>query len=101
MRHDFPPFQSPRMGSGAAVGIIGPAFWTGLPQAAEAQLFTLTRTIMRRAGASLLSLYERAPWPEAAARAWSFLNDNAHVDRRAPPGRDKGGGRQGEPDRGI
>jgi ribonuclease E len=30
-----------------------------------------------------------------AARAWRQHNDDAHADRRAPPGRNPGGGRQG------
>jgi hypothetical protein len=29
--------------------------------------------------------------------AWSNYNDNAHVDRRAPPGRNPGGGAQRQP----
>src|SRR5688572_21671304 len=34
----------------------------------------------------------------AAARAWRLLHGNAHADRCAPPGRNAGGGAQGQPD---
>src|SRR5687768_8873116 len=34
-------------------------------------------------------------------RARRHNNDHAHVDRRAPPGRNPRGRRQGEPDRGV
>src|SRR4051812_20849714 len=102
MRHFSSPSQRPQLGSGVAAGIFGPAPWTGLPQAAEAQHFTPTRTNLRRADARLASIFEHVPWPRAAAaRVWSFLNDNAHVDRRAPPRRNEGGSRQGKPDRGV
>src|SRR5687768_4800889 len=33
-----------------------------------------------------------------ALRARRLFNGNAHVDRRAPPGRNAGGGAQGQPD---
>src|SRR3712207_5327598 len=101
-------------------GTLRPAI-AGLPHAADANKSLLTRTFEARAlSAAPLSIFERAgraapsvypqssrlsPWLEehhrTAARAWSELNDNAHADRRAPPGRDQGGRGQGKPDRGI
>jgi hypothetical protein len=40
----------------------------------------------------------RAPSPVLSEprRAWRFYNDNAHADRCAPPGRNSGGGAQGQ-----
>src|SRR3954447_21534305 len=102
MRYFFPETLRPPM-RGAASGSLRPALVAGLPRAAEAHNFNATRTEGARAApAAPSSLFERARrrlW--AAERAWSELNDHAHVDRRAPPGRDKGGRRQREPDRGI
>src|SRR3954454_25190149 len=89
---------------GAASGAPRPAFQAGLPIAADTKLSIATRTYRALAvAAAPLSLFERARRgpAKAARRAWSELNDNAHVDRRAPPGRDPGGGGQRQPDRGI
>src|ERR1043165_5859194 len=76
---------------------------TSLPLAADAQYHLLTRTSDARAqSAARPSIFERAHSVLGTkVRAWSDFNDNAHADRRAPPGRDKGGGAQGKPDRGI
>src|SRR6185436_10113680 len=113
MRHFSPHRLRPLKGMGVAAGTSRPAMRAGLPDAAEA--FRLTRTNMARARpAAPSSIFERARRslqgistehrfggaPEAAERAWSDIDDHAHVDRRAPPGRDQGGGGQGQPDRG-
>src|SRR3954451_23297225 len=103
MRYFFPETLRPPM-RGAASGRLRPAILAGLPLAAEAHVFNATRTEgARAASAEPSSLFERARrrLSTAAERVWSELNDHAHVDRRAPPGRDPGGRRQREPDRGI
>src|ERR1700754_993860 len=76
---------------------------TGLPRTADAQIYLSTRTSDARAqSAARPAIFERVHLSlGTAVRAWSEFNDNAHADRRAPPGRDKGGGAQGKPDRGI
>src|SRR5687768_8073019 len=104
MRHFSPQTLPARTGPGIAAGAYRPGFSAGLPHAAEAIFFFSTRTLKARAEqAAPSSIFERAPAAAArtARRAWSDFNDNAHVDRRAPPGRNPGGGRQGKPDRGI
>src|SRR5687767_14359781 len=110
MRHFTPHRLRPLIGSGAEMG-SRTAMNAGLPRAAEAMIFVSTRTypaLARMAAPS--SIFERAGRAHpilaarqgrAAAGAWSEFNDNAHVDRRAPPGGNSGGGRQREPDRGI
>jgi hypothetical protein len=42
----------------------------------------------------------RAQFPGSIPRprGWRYLNDNAHADRCAPPGRNPGGGAQGQSD---
>src|SRR3954454_32506 len=103
MRYFFPETLRSPMKS-AASGVLRPALVAGLLPAAEAHPFITTRTVGARAGsAAPSSLFERARrrLSTAAERVWSELNDHAHVDRRAPPGRDPGGRRQREPDRGI
>src|ERR1044071_5050382 len=114
MRHFSPHRLRPLKGMGVAAGTSRPAMKAGLPDAAEA--FRLTRTLTARARAAApSSIFERARRSlhgfsaehgfddtlKAAERAWSDIDDHAHVDRRAPPGRDQGGGGQGQPDRGI
>src|SRR3954463_7838576 len=89
---------------GAASGALRPAYQAGLPTAADTKLSIATRPYGALAvSATPSSLFERARRgpAKAARRAWSDMNDNAHVDRRAPPGRDPGGGGQRQPDRGI
>src|SRR5438270_7100251 len=91
-------------GNGAASGALRPGLFAGRPIAAEANDIISTRTRKARAlEAAPLSLFERAHRrPHGTARrAWRLFNDNAHADRRAPPGRDPGGRRQGKPDRGT
>src|SRR5688500_7920854 len=111
MRHFTPHRLRPLKGSGAELG-PRTAMNAGLPRAAEANFFISTRTFPARARtAAPSSIFERAGRAHpilaarqgraAAAGAWSDFNDNAHVDRRAPPGGNSGGGRQREPDRGI
>src|SRR3954453_7695591 len=103
MRYFFPETLRPPM-RGAASGALRPALVAGLPAAAEADPFITTRTVEARArSAAPSSLFERARrrLSTAAERVWRELNDHAHVDRRAPPGRDPGGRRQREPDLGI
>src|SRR5919112_44169 len=103
MRHFSPHTLPSSTGSGPAAGALRPDIRTGLPRAAEATFFFSTRTLKARAhGYAPSSIFERARGTAARTerRAWSELNDNAHVDRRAPPGRDPGGRRQGKPDRG-
>src|SRR5688572_29279985 len=81
-----------------------PALVTGLPRAAEATEYLSTRTYdARPEQAARSSIFERACRAalNAAAGAWSDIDDHAHVDRRAPPGRDQGGRDQGQPDRRI
>src|SRR3954452_23012794 len=107
MRYVLPDrFRLPNV-RGVSAGALRPALYAGLPNAADATNFFSTRTLGARAGsAAPSSIFERARrWLpelfEAAPRAWSDLNDNAHVGRRAPPGRNPGGRGQGKPDRGI
>jgi hypothetical protein len=76
----------------------------GHPQAADANIHLSTRTQGARAEfAARPSIFERVHllFFERGVRAWSDINDNAHADRRAPPGRDKGGRDQGKSNRGI
>src|SRR5687768_14741193 len=104
MRHISPQTMPLRRGTGIAAWGLRPDVRTGLPRAAEAIFFFSTRTLKARADqAAPSSIFERAQAAAArtAQRAWSDFNDNAHVDRRAPPGGNSGGGRQGKPDRGI
>src|SRR4051812_4377434 len=107
MSDGFPGLLRPAMTRGVAFGTLRPALSTGHLPAAEAITSFATRTLGARAGsAAPSSIFERARrWPtfsiEAAPRVWSDLDDDAHVDRRAPPGRNPGGGGQGKPDRGI
>src|ERR1043165_799837 len=80
------------------------ALVTGLPSAADANFHLSTRTFeARREFAARPSIFERLHLPAfaAAVRAWSELNDDAHADRRAPPGGDPGGRDQGKSNRGI
>src|SRR5690606_25804374 len=101
MRHFSPELTRPLMCPGVRVGMVRPAISLGQPRAAEARIFTATRTFEARAvSAALLSIFERAlaDAVKAALRVWSDINDHAHVDRRAPPGRNPGGRRQGKPD---
>src|SRR5690349_16887178 len=76
---------------------------TSLPHAADAKFHLSTRTSDARAqSAARPSIFERVYLSFGTkVRAWSELNDHAHADRRAPPGRDPGGRDQGKPDRGI
>src|SRR3954471_20757310 len=100
-------YRSPRLFgrlriSGAPGGVLTPVF--GLAQPADANIHPSTRTSSARPEfAARPSIFERPrrPFHGGAVRAWSRLNDNAHADRRAPPGRDQGGRGQGKPDRGI
>src|SRR3954465_4643713 len=88
--------------SGMPGGVLRPAF--GLAQTADANIHLSTRTSSARPEfAARPSIFERLHLraSELGVRAWSRLNDNAHADRRAPPGRDQGGRGQGKPDRGI
>src|SRR5436853_3573522 len=104
MRHFSPQTLPLRRGTGIAAGVFGPDIRSGLPRAAEATSFFSTRTLKARPkGYAPSSIFERARGTAArtARRAWSDINDHAHVDRRAPPGGNPGGGRQGKPDRGI
>src|SRR5687767_8199800 len=116
MRYSSPLKTRPRKGSGVAAGTLRTAPGAALPQAAEAHIIS-TRTfearaqsaapssIFERAGRAALSatpsLYPDGLLHETTARAWSDIDDDAHVDRRAPPGRNPGGRGQREPDRGI
>src|SRR3954453_10824109 len=89
---------------GVAGGTLRPALVTGWPRTADAQSDLSTRTLDALAEfAALPSIFERLhrPASEPRVRAWSELNDDAHADRRAPPGRDKGGRDQGKSNRGI
>src|SRR4051794_28117047 len=91
-------------GIGAASGAVRPALIAGRLLAAEANQSVSTRTRKARAArAAPSSLFERAHRrpTETARRAWRLTDDNAHADRRAPPGRNPGGGGQGKPDRGA
>jgi hypothetical protein len=93
MRYFSPEFLRPRSGTGVSSGTLRPANMTGLPFGAEAQFFILTRTHMARAFlAAPQSLFERAGRVVIAMAlcAWRQLNDNAYVNRRAPPGRNPG-----------
>src|SRR3954471_21910070 len=104
MRHFFPQTLPSRTERGIAAGALRPGISAGLPHAAEATFFFSTRTLKARAfRRAPSSIFERAPAAAArpARRAWSDVNDDAHVDRRAPPGRNPGGRVQGKPDRGI
>src|ERR1700712_350093 len=100
-------YRSPRLygrfsRSGMPGGMLRPAI--GLAQTADANIHLSTRTSSARPEfAARPSIFERLPReaPELTVRAWSSLNDNAHADRRAPPGRDQGGRDQGKPDRRI
>src|SRR5690606_25500575 len=81
-----------------------PARAVGAPMSAPKTVMFSTRTYPARAPiAAPTSLFDRARHggSPARARAWRHFNDNAHADRRAPPGRNAGGGGQGQPDRGI
>src|SRR5687768_7411700 len=101
MRHFSPLNERPRQGFGVPAETSRPAMIAGLPHAAEA-LFSTTRTFETRAPtAAPSSIFERARRTSVrtAASAWSDFNDNAHVDRRAPPGRNPGGRGQRESDR--
>src|SRR4051812_46899511 len=107
MRYVFPDrLRLPNV-RGDAGRALGPALSAGLPNAADATIFFSTRTFKARARpAAPSSLFERArrrslPSKGAAPRVWSDFDDNAHAGRRAPPGRNPGGGGQGKPDRGI
>src|SRR4051812_39526455 len=98
MRHFSPDRLRPLKGMGVAAGSVSPkrpARSAGLPCAAEAQYFLLTRTYPARARrVAPSSIFERARRShpgiasshgladilQAAGRAWSELNDNAHVD---------------------
>src|SRR3954467_14672648 len=91
-------------GTGAASGALRPALLAGRLVAAEANIFFSTRTSKARAAQAAPScLFERAHRRphRTARRAWRLFNDNAHADRRAPPGRNPGGRGQGKPDRGT
>src|SRR3954464_12090924 len=107
MSEGFPGLLRPLMTDGAAFEALRPALLTGPLAAAEAQSSFSTRTLeARAASAAPSSIFERARrWLpgsiEAAPRVWSDFDDNAHVDRRAPPGRNPGGRGQGKSDRGI
>src|SRR5919107_673016 len=99
MRHFSPLIERPLMGSGVLAGTSRLAM-AGLARPADT-IFLLTRTFGARAEpAAPPSIFERAcrSMIKTAMRAWSELNDNAHVDRRAPPGRNPGGRGQGKPD---
>src|SRR3954468_12979460 len=107
MSDAFPGLLRPPMTRGAAFGTLRPALSTGPLDAAEAPSSFATRTLGARAApAAPSSLFERARlWLtgsiETAPRVWSDFDDDAHVDRRAPPGRNPGGGGQGQEDRGF
>src|SRR5215212_8790534 len=104
MRHFSPQTLPARTGPGVAAGALRPGISAGLPRAAEATFFFSTRTLRASAsGRAPSSIFERAPGAAArtAQRAWSDVNDDAHVDRRAPPGGNSGGRGQGKPDRGV
>src|ERR1041385_9003608 len=100
-------YRSPRLFGragkrGMPGGMLRPAF--GLAPTADANIHPSTRTSSARPEfAAPPSIFERPrrPFHGGAVRAWSRLNDDAHADRRAPPGRDQGGRDQGKPDRGI
>src|SRR5688572_10825521 len=99
--------SSVRLTPGPLAGSVSPgrlAQVTSPPRAAEATNYRSTRTFDARPEfAARTSIFERACRTalKAAARAWSDIDDHAHVDRRAPPGRDPSGRDQGKPDRRI
>src|SRR3954464_14092467 len=114
MSYSSPIAPSPFTGTGVSAGISQPAHFAG-KLAADTNFFIATRTFETRAvPAAPLSIFEHAgrnlfegarpedfsgrAFTEEAAGVWSDLNDHAHVDRRAPPGRDPGGRRQGNTD---
>src|SRR3954464_976785 len=100
-------YRSPRLKrrfdiSGMPGGMLRPDL--GLARTADANIHLSTRTSSARPEfAARPSIFERphVRASERNVRAWSRLNDNAHADRRAPPGRDQGGRDQGKPDRRI
>src|SRR6476620_10533497 len=100
-------YRSPRLfgrfsRSGMPGGVLRPVF--GLARTADANIHLSTRTSSARPEfAARPSIFERLhrEASERNVRAWSRLNDNAHADRRAPPGRDPGGRDQGKSDRRI
>src|SRR5688500_1771699 len=100
-------YPSDRLTPGPLAGSVSLgrlALVTSQPCAAEATIYRSTRTFDARPEfAARTSIFERAcrTAPKAAARAWSDIDDHAHVDRRAPPVRDQGGGAEGQPDRRI
>src|SRR3569833_4055795 len=102
MSDGFSGLLRPRLPGGAASGVLQPALSTGYPPAAEAQFMIATRSLEARAApAAPSAFFERASRfllgpAEAAPRVWSDFDDNAHANRRAPPGRDPGGGGQGK-----
>src|SRR5918999_1408145 len=100
-------FPSVRLTPGPLAASVPPgrlALMTSPPCAAEATQHLPTRTYDARPEfAARPSIFERARRAalNAAAGAWSDIDDHAHVDRRAPPGRDPSGGAEGQPDRRI
>jgi hypothetical protein len=100
----FPPRLTRRLFGDGVLGGMRPALVTGLPRAADANIHLSTRTLDARPYfAARPSIFERAQLSalKAKVRAWSDLNDHAHVDRRAPPGGNPGGRDQGKSNRGI
>src|SRR4029453_9904037 len=113
----FPQKWNPVLRQGSAPQIFGPfseplgvaaqlanGLVTGLPFAADATNSLSTRTQDARAEfAARESIFERVCRAAlgVAAGAWSDIDDNAHVDRRAPPGRNPSGRDQGKSNRGI
>src|SRR5687768_10845108 len=103
MWHFLPGLTRRLFGEGWISGSVRPALIAGAPQAANANIL-LTRTFdARRMTAAQPSIFERARFlfSGAGEGAWSEVDDHAHVDRRAPPGRNPGGRDQGKPDRRI
>src|SRR5688500_1115010 len=99
-------YPSVRLTPGPLAGSVSPgrlALVTSLPCAAEAISISTRTYDARPEFAARPSIFERACRAalKAAARAWSDIDDHAHVDRRAPPGRDPRGRAQGKPDRRI
>jgi hypothetical protein len=72
----------------------------GMDHAAEA-LSNNIATVRRFHRAGLATIIARRRLSRTHWRARRIFNVHAHANRRAPPGRDPGRGRQREPDRGV
>src|SRR5688500_15233482 len=92
--------QSPAL-RGDGVGRGGARPMTGTTRAAAAILTNHLAGQQREGASAATHLHFDGAKLGKDPRARRLFNDNAHADRRAPPGRNPGGGRQGKPDRGI